>query len=63
MASPKPRIPRRASSAKSGSKALLAKKSRGIHATHWIARIEAAVREFARGRPQFDDITCLALRR
>ena len=25
--------------------------------------IEAAVREFARGRSQFDDITCLALRR
>ena len=42
---------------------LLSQKSRGIHATHWIARIEAAVRAFARGRPQFDDITCLALRR
>jgi serine phosphatase RsbU (regulator of sigma subunit) len=35
----------------------------GAHASHWIARIETAVREFARGRPQFDDITCLALRR
>jgi phosphoserine phosphatase RsbU/P len=42
---------------------LLRQNSRGIRATHWIARIEAAVREFARGRPQFDDITCLALRR
>jgi sigma-B regulation protein RsbU (phosphoserine phosphatase) len=42
---------------------LLGQKSRGVRATHWIARIEAAVREFARGRPQFDDITCLALRR
>jgi phosphoserine phosphatase RsbU/P len=42
---------------------LLGQNSRGLRATHWIARIEAAVREFARGRPQFDDITCLALRR
>ncbi len=41
---------------------LLAKKGHGARASHWIARVEAAVREFARGRPQFDDITCLALR-
>ena len=32
-------------------------------AAHWVARVEDAVREFARGKPQFDDITCLALRR
>jgi phosphoserine phosphatase RsbU/P len=44
-------------------KSLLAKKGHGARADHWIARIEAAVREFARGRSQFDDITCLALRR
>lgn len=31
--------------------------------SHWVARIEDAVREFSRGAPQFDDITCLALRR
>jgi sigma-B regulation protein RsbU (phosphoserine phosphatase) len=42
---------------------LLSQKGRGLRATHWIARVEAAVREFARGRPQFDDVTCLALRR
>ena len=42
---------------------LLAKKGHGASASQWIARIEAAVRAFARGRPQFDDITCLALRR
>jgi serine phosphatase RsbU (regulator of sigma subunit) len=42
---------------------LLAKKGHGAHANHWIARVEAAVREFARGRSQLDDITCLALRR
>ena len=28
-----------------------------------IARVEAAVRDFARGQPQFDDLTCVALRR
>ena len=28
-----------------------------------IARVEDAVRFFSRGKPQFDDITCLALRR
>lgn len=32
-------------------------------APHWVARVEDAVRDFARGKPQFDDITCLALRR
>ena len=32
-------------------------------AVQCIARVGAAVREFARGVPQFDDITCLALRR
>jgi phosphoserine phosphatase RsbU/P len=42
---------------------LLAKKGHGASASQWTARIEAAVREFARGRSQFDDITCLALRR
>ena len=42
---------------------LLAKKGHGASSSQWIARIEAAVREFARGRSQFDDITCLALKR
>ena len=42
---------------------LLAKKGHGPRADHWIARVEGAVREFTRGRVQFDDITCLALRR
>jgi phosphoserine phosphatase RsbU/P len=42
---------------------LLTKKGHGASASQWTARIEAAVREFARGRSQFDDITCLALRR
>jgi phosphoserine phosphatase RsbU/P len=42
---------------------LLAKRGHGARASHWIARVETAVREFARGRSQFDDITCLALRR
>jgi phosphoserine phosphatase RsbU/P len=32
-------------------------------AAQWIARVAAAVGEFARGQPQFDDITCLALGR
>jgi serine phosphatase RsbU (regulator of sigma subunit) len=32
-------------------------------AAQWVARIDAAVRAFAKGRPQFDDITCLALGR
>ncbi len=42
---------------------LLAKSGHGARADQWIARVEAAVREFAQGRSQFDDITCLALRR
>jgi sigma-B regulation protein RsbU (phosphoserine phosphatase) len=42
---------------------LLAKKGHGASASQWVERIEAAVREFARGASQFDDITCLALRR
>jgi phosphoserine phosphatase RsbU/P len=42
---------------------LLVKKGHGASASQWTARIEAAVREFASGRAQFDDITCLALRR
>ena len=42
---------------------LLARKGHGARASQWIARVETAVREFARGRPQLDDITCLALRR
>jgi phosphoserine phosphatase RsbU/P len=44
-------------------KSLLAKRGHGASADQWIARVESAVREFARGRSQFDDITCLALRR
>ena len=32
-------------------------------APQWIARVDAAVRAFAQGQPQFDDITCLALGR
>ncbi len=42
--------------------ALLAQ-SESVSAALWIARLEAAVRDFAHGAPQFDDITCLALRR
>ena len=42
---------------------LLAKRGHGASADQWIARVESAVREFARGRSQFDDVTCLALRR
>lgn len=41
----------------------LARKGHGASASQWIARIDAAVREFARGKRQSDDITCLALRR
>ncbi len=41
--------------------ALLAQEEEGGSA-RWVARVEDAVREFARGKPQFDDITCLALR-
>ena len=32
-------------------------------ANQWVARVEYAVRDFAHGKPQFDDITCLALKR
>jgi phosphoserine phosphatase RsbU/P len=32
-------------------------------AAQWIARVDAAVREFAHGQTQFDDLTCLALTR
>ena len=35
----------------------------GATAAQWVARVEYAVRDFSRGGPQFDDITCLALRR
>ena len=42
---------------------LLAKKGHGARAERWIARVEAALREFSGGQAQFDDITCLALRR
>ena len=41
---------------------LLARSDEAI-ARHWVARVEDAVRDFARGKPQFDDVTCLALRR
>ena len=48
-----------------GEKRLLRPLAGGEDATaaHWVARVEDAVRDFARGKPQFDDITCLALRR
>ena len=42
---------------------LLGKRGHGARADQWIAGVEAAVREFVQGRSQFDDITCLALRR
>jgi phosphoserine phosphatase RsbU/P len=42
---------------------LLAQKGRGANSSQWVGRIETAVRAFARGQSQFDDITCLALRR
>jgi serine phosphatase RsbU (regulator of sigma subunit) len=32
-------------------------------AAEWVARVEDAVREHSHGRPQFDDITCVALAR
>jgi len=35
----------------------------GATAAQWVARVEYAVRNFAGGKPQFDDITCLALKR
>jgi sigma-B regulation protein RsbU (phosphoserine phosphatase) len=43
--------------------ALLTKKGHGANSSQWVERIETAVRTFARGQSQFDDITCLALRR
>jgi serine phosphatase RsbU (regulator of sigma subunit) len=43
--------------------ALLADRDVVTDAAHCVARVGAAVREFARDVPQFDDITCLALRR
>jgi phosphoserine phosphatase RsbU/P len=42
---------------------LLAKKGHGANSSQWVEHIETAVRTFARGQSQFDDITCLALRR
>jgi serine phosphatase RsbU (regulator of sigma subunit) len=35
----------------------------GVNASQWIARVNASVREFSDGAPQFDDVTCLAFRR
>ncbi len=35
----------------------------GSTAAEWVTRVEYAVRDFARGKPQFDDITCVALTR
>jgi hypothetical protein len=32
-------------------------------AAQWIARMEAAVHEFSQSKAQFDDITCLTLKR
>jgi sigma-B regulation protein RsbU (phosphoserine phosphatase) len=43
--------------------ALLADGDIVADAAHCVARVGAAVQEFARDVPQFDDITCLALRR
>jgi len=31
------------------------------NAAQWVVRVEDAVRDHARGRPQFDDITCVAI--
>ena len=42
---------------------LLATRGCGARASQWVERVETAVRAFARGQSQFDDITCLALRR
>jgi len=33
------------------------------NAAQWIAHVDAAVRDFSHGRPQFDDLTCLTLTR
>ena len=48
-----------------GDERLLALIAQGDAATaaQWVARVEYAVRDFSHGEPQFDDITCLALRR
>ncbi len=48
-----------------GEERLLRLLAEGDEATAplWVARVEDAVHDFARGKPQFDDITCLALRR
>ncbi len=50
-------------SAEFGEERLGALIARGepCHAAHWIARVEDAVRRHAGQRPQFDDITCVAL--
>jgi sigma-B regulation protein RsbU (phosphoserine phosphatase) len=38
-------------------------RSEGANAAESIARVKAAVSEFSRGEPQFDDLTCLAITR
>jgi sigma-B regulation protein RsbU (phosphoserine phosphatase) len=38
-------------------------RSEGVSAAEAIARVKAAVSEFSRGEPQFDDLTCLAITR
>jgi sigma-B regulation protein RsbU (phosphoserine phosphatase) len=38
-------------------------RSGGANAAESIAQVKAAVSEFSRGEPQFDDLTCLAIRR
>src|SRR5271165_782515 len=38
-------------------------RSEGASAAESIARVKAAVSEFSRGEPQFDDLTCLAITR
>jgi sigma-B regulation protein RsbU (phosphoserine phosphatase) len=38
-------------------------RSEGANAAESIARVKAAVSEFSRGGPQFDDLTCLAIKR
>jgi sigma-B regulation protein RsbU (phosphoserine phosphatase) len=37
--------------------------AKGATPTEAIAEVEDAVREFSRGQPQFDDITCVAIAR
>ena len=41
----------------------LLSRSGGANAAESIAQVKAAVSEFSRGEPQFDDLTCLAIRR